>query len=241
MSYRFKYLEKVIGIFLVVAFLIVIVSIIFIAKGKQLWVKKFYYYTEFNSAAALNVGMPVKFKGLKIGAVKSIKLNKKNNIVVKFYILKEYSDRIKTDSIIKINAPLIGEKNMVITSGGNKSKIAPKETFLYSIDTEKGRLLLAEQLKKEPQSPTDLIIQNVQILTAELSDPKGPFIGTLRNLRKFSETFADSFGGSEIKNTIKMLEATAQNFRDLSKSLKKNPLLVGSTKSKKNKDEKRKR
>ncbi len=243
MSYRFKYLEKVIGMFLVLAFLIIIISVIFIAKGKQLWVKKVYYYTQFNSAEALSLGMAVKFKGLKIGAVKSIKLDDKNNIIVRFYVLQEYANRVKTDSIIKINAPLIGEKDIAITAGSEKSKVAPKNSFLYSIDTEKGRLLLAEQIKKEPQSPTDLIIQNVQVLTAELSDPKGPFIGTLRNLETFSENFANSFGGDAMRNTIKMLEETARNFRDLSEALKKNPLLGGkaSESAKKSSSSKRKR
>ncbi len=227
MPYKFRYLEKIIGIFIVFAFLILIISIIFIAKGKKLWVKKEYYYTVFNSAEALSVGMPVKFKGLSIGAVKSIKLNNENKIIVKFYILKEYANRVKKDSIIKVNAPLIGSKNLVITEGRKDSPVAEKNNFLYSIDTEKGRLLLAEQLKKEPQTPTDLIIQNVQILTAELSDPNGPLIKTLKNLQKFSANFANSFDQTAINNTIKMLEETAKNLRDLSRSLKENPLLRG--------------
>lgn len=223
MAYRFLKREKIIGAFIVTAFLLFMVAIVFIAKGQNLLAKKNYYTTIFNSADNLSKGMPIKFRGLEIGAVKSLYLNKANEIVVRFYVLREYADRIKVDSVIKINAPLIGEKVMEITSGTVGSKQAKDNSILYSIDTEEGLELLTSQISTLPKSPTDLIVQNVQLLTAQLSNPKGPFMQTLKNLQQFSSAFA-----GENKNTINLmikdLQATTKNFKELSAAMKKNPL-----------------
>ncbi len=223
MAYKFRNIEKMIGSFIIIAFLLFIGAIIFIAKGQQLLSKKNYYNTTFNSADNITQGMPIKFRGLKIGAVKSLYLNKENEIVIKFFILRQYSDRIKTDSVVRINAPLIGEKIMEITPGTKESELAKNNSLIYSIDTEKGLDLLTSQMTLDAASPTDLIIQNVQLLTAQLSNPKGPFMSTLRNLQQFSSTFAGE-NRKVIHTMIKDLQSTTANFKDLSKAMKSNPL-----------------
>ncbi|MDD5067337.1 MAG: MlaD family protein [bacterium] len=225
MAYKFKTVEKMIGIFIVAAGIILIASIIFIAKGQKLFVKKNHYSTVFNSADNLTEGMPIKFKGLKIGSVKSMELNEENKIMVQFTILREYANRIKTDSIIKVNAPLIGEKILEITEGTKEAVMAVNNSPLYSIDSEKGRELLKAQLSQQAATPTDLIVQNVQLLTAQLSDPDGGLMKTLRNMEKFSSAFASTYGDNKdvITDMIKNLQQTTKNINDLSLALKNNP------------------
>lgn len=229
MAYKFKGIEKLIGLFVVFALILLISAIIFIAKGQKLIVAKNYYTTIFNSAENIKQGMPVKFKGLEMGYVKELRLNDENKIEVTFYVIRAYANRIKQDSVIKVNAPLIGEKVMEITEGSKEAAVAQKEALLYSIDTAKGRELLQQQISDQAMSPTDLVIQNVQLLTAQLSDPEGGLMKSLKNLEKFSSTFADTYGENKdtISSMIKDLEATTKNFRELSEALKKNPFFGG--------------
>ncbi len=229
MAYKFKGIEKLIGLFVVFALILLISAIIFIAKGQRLIVAKNYYTTIFNSAENIKKGMPVKFKGLEMGYVKELRLNAENKIEVIFYVIREYANRIKQDSVMKVNAPLIGEKVMEITEGSKEAPIAQKQALLYSIDTAKGRELLQQNISDQAMSPTDLVIQNVQLLTAQLSDPEGGLMKSLKNLEKFSSTFADTYGENKdtISSMIKDLEATTKNFRELSEALKKNPFFGG--------------
>ncbi len=225
MAYRFRHIEKLIGSFVVISLLLLIAAIILIARGQHLITKKFYYTTKFNSAKNLFEGMPIKFKGLKIGAVKKIYLDEKNQIVVKFYVLKEYALKIKKDSVLMINSPLIGEKFLEITAGMPDSPVAKDGDFLYSTDMEEGREYLREQMAQMPATPTDLILKNIQLLTAQLSDPNGAFMQTLQNFRKLSESLAQN--KDVIRETIEALKDSAKNMKKISENLKRNPLLGG--------------
>lgn len=225
MAYRFRNIEKLIGSFVVISLLLLIAAIILIARGQHLMTKKFYYTTRFISAENLSEGMPVKFKGLKIGAVKEIYLDEKNQIIVKFYVLKEYASKIKKDSVLMINSPLIGEKFLEITAGMPDSPVAREGDFLYSTDIEEGRKYLRKQLAQMPATPTDLILKNVQLLTAQLSDPNGAFMQTLQNFRRLSESLAQN--KDVIRETMEALKDSAKNMKQLTENLKRNPLLGG--------------
>lgn len=226
MAYQFRNIEKIIGAFIIVAVLLFIGAIIFIAKGQRLIAKKNYYTTVFNSAENLSQGMPVKFIGLEIGQVKKLYLTEENEIVVELYILREYANHIKVDSVVSVKAPLIGGKTLEISPGLKESEIAMNNHELYSIHSEKGMDLLAQQISGQAKSPADLIMQNVQLLTAQLSNPKGAFMQTLKNLQQFSSAFAGE-NKKTINLMIKDLQKTTANFKELSSAMKENPLLGG--------------
>ena len=182
--------------------------------------------------------MAVKFKGLDVGLVKDISLNKNNEILVKFYILRENADRIKTNSVIKIaSASLMGGKFLELTEGTSNAAIAENNSFLYSMHTDRGLELLTSQISKQAKSPTDMIIANVQLLTAQLSHPKGPLIASLKNLNRITSTFAGVSGENrdQLSAMIKDLKATTANFRQMSEGMKKNPLFGGGWTDKKKK------
>ncbi len=230
MAYKFRNIEKTIGAFIIIAILAFIAGLIFIAKGKKLIVKKNYYTTSFYSAMDLNKGMPVTYKGLTVGQVKDLYLNKDNMIEVKFYVYRKNADRVKEDSVINITAPNpFAAKILALSPGGTNSKIANNNSILYSIHSEEGIKLLEAQISQQPTSPTELVVQNIQILTAQLSNPKGPLMSTLRNLEKFTTAFAGVSGENKdlIGAMIKDLKATTKNFKEMSSSMKNNPLFGG--------------
>ena len=239
MAYEFKKIEKTIGAFIVIAFLLFIGAIIFIAKGQNLIAKKNYYRTTCYSASGLKSGTPIKFKGLEIGAVKKIFLDKNNQVNVRFYILRENAARVKTNSVMKISASLLGDKSLEITEGMTNSAQAANNAFIYSSHSEEGQKMMEMQASGQVKSEVDAILQNIELLTAQLANPRGALQTTLRNLQKFTMVFSglskdnkDSFA-----SMIKDLRDTAKNFKEMSAGMKKNPLFSswGASSSKKKK------
>jgi len=238
MAYKFTAIEKRIGAFIVIAFLVFIAGLLFIAKGKKLIVKKNHYTTTFYSAMDLKKGMPVTYKGLTVGQVKKLYLNKDNMIEVQFYVYRENADRIKTNSVISITAPgPLAAKILALTPGTSNAGPAPNNSFIYSTHTEEGIKLLELQMEEQPKSQADLIINNVQLLTAQLSNPKGPLMSTLKNLQRFTTAFAGISGENRdlISGMLKDLKATTKNFKEMSEGMKKSPLFGGWTQKKKEK------
>ena len=237
MAYKFRTIEKLVGIFVILGLTILIIALIFVLKGQHLIVKKIYFTTYFNSAENLSISMPVKLKGIEIGRLTQLHLDDSNRIVAKFYILKDYHNKIRKNSVIMVNSPLIGEKFIEITTGSSNYPIAEENDIIYSTDTEIGRKYLSEQLGKMPASPTDLILKNVQLLTAQLSDPQGSLMQTLANFRKLSESLAEN--RNVIKDMMEQLRQTGENLKVVSEQLKNNPILKGQVFSTEKKEEKK--
>lgn len=237
MAYEFRKIEKTIGAFIVVAFLLFIGAIIFIAKGQGLIAKKNYYSTICNTAEGLSSSTAIKYKGVEIGKVKKIYLDENNDIIIKFYIYRENASRIKTDSVVKVIAPILGKKSLELSEGATNSELAKNNSILYSTHSEKGRDMLASQESGEIKSAVDAIMQNVELLTAELADPRGSLQTVMKNLKKFTSVFAGLSKDNKdlFTSMIKDLRATTKNFKEMSASMKRNPLFGSWTSDKKKK------
>ncbi len=235
MAYEFRKIEKTIGAFIVIAFLLFIGAIVFIAKGQKLIAKKNYYTTVCNTAAGLNPGTEIKYKGLIVGSVKKVYLDENNDIGVRFYILRENADRIKTNSVVRISSPLFGEKSIVITEGTTNASVAKNNSFLYSSHMEKGRELIALQKSQKAESELDAILINIELLTAQLADPRGSLQTLLKNLKKFTTVFSGLSKDNKdlFASMIRDLSATTRNFKNMSAAMKKNPLFGWSDSKKK--------
>ena len=188
--------------------------------------------------------MPVKFKGLKIGAVTEIKLTPSDKFLVKFYVLKEYANKVKKDSVVAISSALfIGEKSLTITPGTKKSEIAKEEDYLFSTDTELGRKMFKAQIGKEPTPSTEEILNNVRLLTAQLSDPNGSLMRTLQNAKLLTRNITETYSKNKdsFEKIIKNLEFTTKNLRDVVRKLKENPILNLGAKLKKSSPKRKKK
>ena len=75
MAYQFKNIEKIIGAFIIVSFLLLVAAVIFIGKGKKLFSKKIHYTTRFYSAEGVPKGMKIMFKGVEVGEVEDLEFD----------------------------------------------------------------------------------------------------------------------------------------------------------------------
>ena len=93
MSFKFKHAEKITGVFILLAVVILIVGAVVISVSKKTFVKTHVFKTLLSDAAGLSTSTPLSFKGYEIGRVKKFLLDKDNNIDVELGVYKEYREK----------------------------------------------------------------------------------------------------------------------------------------------------
>ncbi|HEB31035.1 MAG TPA: MCE family protein [Spirochaetes bacterium] len=194
MAAKFKHLEKIVGVFLTVIILAVIAVIAMIGREQRWFEKQKIYSTKFFRGEGLSPGMLVAIKGIQIGEVKTVYLNEDNWIEVTFSVYEEYADRIRKDSVVKINAPLIGAKVVEIIPGGKDMPVLETGSLVWSKDTEEGSRILKERKREEIPDEITRIINNIEILTYNLSSSEGSLNKTFDLLNEFLARLASEEG-----------------------------------------------
>jgi phospholipid/cholesterol/gamma-HCH transport system substrate-binding protein len=204
MAYRFKHLEKVVGVFLTLVILIIVVVVIFIGRERKWFEQQYEFITEFWSGEGLKPGIVVAIKGIQIGEVKSVFLNEDNWIEVRFSVYEEYAKRIRKDSVAKLRSPLIGSKVMEIIPGGEQQLPLENGSYIWSEDTDMGAEILKERAKEERPDQLTRILGNVERLTYNLSDANGNLERTLTKVQDFFTLLTDENGS--FNRTLKNID-----------------------------------
>ncbi len=208
------------GLFIIGGLALFVLAIFIIGKQKNLFNPVFKLTTTFYNVSGLQVGNNIRFSGINVGTVNTIKIINDSTVRVEMIVRKEIKQFIKSDSEVAIGSEgLIGDRLLIITQG--------------SFDS--GEVLEDQELKSaEPVEMDDIIAslkvtaENVEIITAELAEVmltinRGE--GTLGKLiqdstiaKNIDETIANFKKSSEgIDETI---EATKENVFAFMESLK---------------------
>jgi phospholipid/cholesterol/gamma-HCH transport system substrate-binding protein len=234
-------MEKIVGVFIVLAVLFAFAMLVMIARGKSFFVKKQSFYTYYDSGTGITQGLKILFRGMEIGTVTRVRLSHDNRIQVDFFVLKEYADRVKTDSVAKIVRPLIGSSFIRITAGSVNAAPLPDHSYIISSDTEVGRELLKKN--KIETEGIDKIVETIDDITltvkAIAEDSAGPITDTVEQLRLLTQSLnalaanlnsiTGNLDGNEdrINDIILSFQKTADNLAEVTKNLKHNRLIGG--------------
>ena len=239
MAYKFKSMEKIVGVFVVFAMISVFFMIIMIGRGKSFFVPKQYYYTYFESGNGITKGQQIFYKGVDIGSVTELNLNDDNRIYVKFFVLREYANRIKADSVVKLTLTVTGGANIKITPGEVSSIVLPNNAYIISSDTDDGKRILEKMKSEATGNPLDQVINNVADLTALLKQKDGPLVEVLDSIHALTasmipmaqdlKSITGNVDGNKdrINNIILSLQKTSDNLVEVTANLKHNRLLGG--------------
>ncbi|MFC2146375.1 MlaD family protein, partial [Acidobacteriota bacterium] len=144
MSFKFKHTEKITGVFILLAVVILIVGAVVISVSKKTFVKTHVFKTLLSDAAGLSTSTPLSFKGYEIGRVKKFLLDKDNNIDVDLAVYKEFREKIvKGSAIYRLNNPITGETSLVLLQPrgpypasvfGGIGSVLPEGEYIPSLD-----------------------------------------------------------------------------------------------------------
>jgi len=216
MSFRFKNLEKIVGVFLTIVILVIIAVIIMIGRERRWFEKQYEFNTKFLRGEGISAGMQVAIKGIQTGEVKSVFLNEDNWVEVSFKVYQEYAERVRKDSVIKLRAPLIGSKVLEIIPGEKNMPMLANGSYIWSEDTIEGQRILIEKLKEEKPDQITRVLNNVEQLTYNLSASDGSLEPVLAKVNEFFTMLAAADGSlnqmlaslDEITRSIKEKEGS---------------------------------
>lgn len=123
---KFNKFERVAGLFVGIAILGFFMSLVSVAIKQGWFDRKVYYSTSFVNGDGIHVGTTVQISGLKAGSVDEVELTKDNQIMVKFYVLSKFEDKVREDSVAQLIRPfVIGERVLDLSVGSESAKMLP--------------------------------------------------------------------------------------------------------------------
>ena len=166
MKFKIKFADQIVGALSIIAIAALIFFTFFIASTQKWFVKKHNFFTKISSANSVNEGMALQYKGFGIGKIKKITLGDDDSVIVHFYVLDEYIDRVTQGSIVELSVSPIGLGSSFNFYQGNSSKIIVDDSFIP---------------EKSSASAKELIKDN-KVLIPEQNDTLTTIIGSATSL-----------------------------------------------------------
>jgi phospholipid/cholesterol/gamma-HCH transport system substrate-binding protein len=193
------------GIFVIAGILLFIVTIYYVGKQKNLFGSTFHLKTQFKTVGGLKEGNNVRYSGINVGTVNTIKMVTDTMVIIDILIKSKYQEFIKTDAMTSIGSDgLMGDKVLMISAGntGNydDSRSVKNNDMLVSKEA-----IEMEDIMKSLKSSVD----NAAIITAQLAE----FSVKMNNGKgPLSKLIGDEDLSNSIKKTISNLQASSNEF-----------------------------
>ena len=180
-------IEFKVGLFIIVATLLIIASVGYVAYKKGVFSKVYTYTLSSNTAENLTEGMPVVFWGLNIGQVSSMELTAKG-VLIHIKIPERNNRVIRANSKFVLDKPLLGTSRIIVTTDNlNDPPLSPKVFPEITVSNDINELIKKVQPIAEK---LDSIGASVATLTANLADPKGEVTRILKNVETVTAHFS---------------------------------------------------
>ena len=206
---RFKNLEKKVGIFVSIVFIMLLAIFFFMGKERGMFTKKYTLFFTVDSGSGFIEGMPVKLSGFKIGKVKVMSLTSEAKVKVFLEINKEYQKWIRQGSVAKmLKEGFIGEAVVDVTVGLSSEKtLEDGDEIIFQ------KVGGIEELAKEIKP----VLQEIKETISYINNPEGDIKKSIENIRKLSEGLLKTRSGvdevlRETKNTLKEANSTINKF-----------------------------
>jgi len=211
MHFRIQHWDRYVGIFVFVALLLLIATLVFVARGQRWFEKRHRYVATFAKVQGLKPGTPVTISGMEVGSVNSFRLNAQGKVEVQMDILESYKGFIRSDSQVTIATALLGGKTVEVSRGSPDRPPAAERQVLSSQEPRELTDLLQEIDLKEPLKKVDEALENLKSLTTKLNRPEGELFTILRNVEFISSQLKDGQGtaGALLRDRKLYREVTA--------------------------------
>jgi ABC-type transporter Mla subunit MlaD len=192
MKLKFKYTERFVIAFLLIALIIIATTLGFVVMNKKYFETKIHYKAKLADANGLSVSTPIYFKGFKIGEITDFRLTTDNYIEADLVIYKEYKNKIVYNSALwKGLNPVTNTGTIEFLQGIGSTNLLPEYSTLPAVDVPEGRSLLLENRIKKSGDPLSVLMENMESftenLTADTIQNKSAIFRMLNNFASASE------------------------------------------------------
>jgi len=218
MNFKFRYADKIVGLFVLVAVLLLLIIILFAGVNNRWFTKKVYFTSLFTSAEGLKVGMGVNLRGFEIGRVKNITLNEKNQVDLDFYIYETYHNRILQDSVLVLPSGLLGAANALdLYPGLVEGEPYPEGSYIPSTQTVEGKMLVKTRRVDRPSGGD--VITNILGELPDILDHLDETVMSIGNLTDSLEAGVKGDGEDSLSSTMRSLDLSMKDVHTISASL----------------------
>jgi len=184
---RFEGLEPRTGLFLAIAALIVLATIIASLVKHDTFTPTVRVFFFAHSAQGIHKGMSVQLSGFKIGTVQELNIEPDASVKVTLAIKEKYSTLIPQDSEVGLSKEaLIGASFIEIEPGKDRTRTVAEESVLKFY-----RAIDFADMAKELQDKIDPILADVRKVTQSINDPDGDIRKTIGNVRHATALVAE--------------------------------------------------
>jgi phospholipid/cholesterol/gamma-HCH transport system substrate-binding protein len=189
------------GMFVILGLLLLVVTIYFVGKQKNMFGSTFRLKSQFRSVSGLKAGNNVRFAGIDVGTVDDIEMVTDTCVTVNFVIRNEMRKFIKTDARVSIGSDgLMGDKMLIIYPGNSSTEIIKNDGVLASTNA-----LEIEDIMQSAKKSVD----NAGIITAQLAG----FTYKMNNGKGLlSKLISDEEFGNSLKGTLMNLQTSSNQF-----------------------------
>ncbi len=152
MKFKIKYADQIVGGLSIFAIAALIFLTFFILSTQKWFVKKHYFYSKVASANSVSEGMSLQYKGFGIGKVKKIALSEDDTVIVHFYVLDEYIDRVTEGSIVELSVSPIGLGSSLIFYQGSGWETIEDGSYIPEKATAEAKELIKDGKVVIPES-----------------------------------------------------------------------------------------
>lgn len=215
------------GLFIAGGIMIFIVAVFIIGRQKNLFVPVYGLAATFKNVSGLEVGNNIRFSGINVGTVETIRIANDTTVLVTMLIQKNVQKFIKEDCEATIGSSgLIGDRILIISHGSSDSPSAKDGQYILS---------------REPVETDEIVAslkvtaENAEIVSDQLAEIMFKIntgSGTLGRL------IQDSSIAENITETIDNLKKSSKGLDENMNAAKENFLLRGYFKRKQREAEK---
>ncbi len=180
MNFKFRHTDKIVGLFVLIALVALILSFSAIMIKQKFFVKKYVFHTRFIDAIGLSNSTILSFRGFEIGKIKQFSLNKNNYIDADFVIYEKYMDKmLEFSAISKAVNPVTSKSSLEFLQGPNPGKRLHEGSFIPSLDTPEGNVLLFSGKVKKSGDVVSSILSSIDNMLLNLTQDNNPDKGAL--------------------------------------------------------------
>lgn len=226
------------GLFILITLVLFIISIFTLGSERQIFSRQEEYQALFNDVKGLKEGAPVRLGGIAIGRVAKIGFspNLKDALVhVSLLINEQYLERIRSDSVVKIQTQgLLGDRFVSISMGSESKQLAPGATLKVKEEGDIGQVL----------TQAGAVVDNVANISEEIShflknfreEMLGDLSSSITSLSRITKAIEEGdglahqlffgkgeTGGSDI---LTNLSAATSNVKDVTEQLRNGDGLI---------------
>jgi phospholipid/cholesterol/gamma-HCH transport system substrate-binding protein len=216
------------GLFTTAALILLVGTIYFIGKQKNLFGETFHAKAAFSSVSGLKIGNNVRFGGITVGTVDDIQQVTDTSVIVSMVLQKNVQHFIKKDATASIGSDgLMGDKVIVIAPGTyTQPPIVDNDMLVTHAPVETDQIMASLKVSADNAA---IITQQLAQIAYKINNGKGAL----------TKILGDSTFANNITHTMTNLKKSSEGLNENMEAAKHNFLLRGYFK-KKEKEKKKK-